>query len=199
MKRIFFLCLFFALFLFQYHETNGQTTLINGTTVGGFESGSGFAANGWTVVNGAQTNMWYCITPGNPAAPFAGTNCAYISNTHPGGGSYAYTVTSASVVHFYRDVTIPAGEPYLNLQFRYKGQGESTYDYLRVFSVPTTVTPAAGTQLTTGQIGANYYNLVGTTWTLASINFCGTPGSTIRLVFSWRNDATVGTPPHSYR
>jgi hypothetical protein len=190
-KHIFFNLFFVLLFVFV---SQAQTILINGATTGGFEGGSGFAANGWTVVNGSETNRWYCVTPGNPATPFAGSNCAYISNTHPAGGSYAYTVNSASVVHFYRDVTIPAGEPYLNLQFRYKGQGESTYDFIRVFVVPTTTTPVAGTQLTAGQIGATYYNLV-SSWTTANINFCGTPGSTIRLVFSWRNDNSLGTQP----
>lgn len=192
-KKIFSLIKFTIVFVSLIFNLKSQTVLINSATQGGFESGSGFAINGWVVVNGTQTNKWFCNTPGNPATPFAGSNCAYISN-NASGTTYNYAINNASVVHFYRDVTIPAGEPYLNLQFRYKGQGESSFDYIQVFSIPTTTTPVAGTELTSGQIGSTYYNLTGA-WTLANINFCGTPGTTIRLVFSWRNDGSVGTQP----
>lgn len=168
------------------------TVLIDPATQGGFESGSSFAANGWTEVNGAQTNKWWSKTPGNPATPFAGSNCAYVSD-HATGNTYNYNTSNTSVVHFYRDITIPAGEPYLTLSFYYKGQGESSYDYIRVYNVSTGVTPVAGTQIGSGQIGGDY-NQVGS-WTLVTQTFCATPGTTIRLVFSWINDGSVGTQP----
>lgn len=116
---------------------------------GGFESGTTFTANGWTVVNGSQTNQWYVGT----AAVFAGTRAAYISNT--GGGTNNYDINASSVVHFYRDITIPANST-VNLSFNWRGYGESGYDYLRVFVVPTTTTPTAGTQLTSGQVGGDF-------------------------------------------
>lgn len=189
MKRIVGL---FVLYLFVRSSVFAQTTLINPATQGGFESGNTFAANGWTVVNGTQTNRWFCNTP-NPATPFAGTRCAYISN-NASGTTYNYSITNSSVVHFYRDITIPAGEPYLTLSFRWKGQAESCCDYIRVHNVSTATTPVAGSLLSTGQLSGNLNN-VGSTWTLATFNICATPGTTIRLVFSWINDGSIGTQP----
>lgn len=187
MRKVFIYFLFISVTINHVFAT----VLINPATQGGFEAGTSFAANGWTEVNGAQTNKWWSKTPGNPATPFAGTNCAYVSD-HATGNTYNYNIGNTSVVHFYRDITIPAGEPYLSFSFYYKGQGESSYDYIRVYNVSTGVTPVAGTQVGSGQIGGDY-NLVGSNWTLVSQTFCATPGTTIRLVFSWINDGSVGT------
>lgn len=83
--------------------TNTQAQLlVDPAGAGGFESGTSFAANGWTVVNGSQTNQWHV----GIAAVFAGTRAAYISNT--GGTSNNYDIGASSVVHFYRDITVPA-------------------------------------------------------------------------------------------
>ena len=167
-----------------------QTTLINPIGPGGFQVGANFPANGWNVVNGAQTNQWFCNTP-NPAAPFAGTNCAYISNNAT-GTTYNYNNASASVVHFYRDIWFPPGEIYINLSFKWKGTGESSFDYLQVFLVPTTTIPIAGTQLVTGQLGTNL-NLQAA-WQTANFTLpcVGVAGTTQRLVFTWRNDGSLG-------
>ncbi|MFN3918366.1 MAG: T9SS type A sorting domain-containing protein [Flavobacteriales bacterium] len=185
--------IYISLFITGWFGLPAQTVLINPATVGGFEGGSGFAANGWVEVNGAQTNRWYCVTPANPAIPFAGNNCAYISNNHPGGTTYNYNVSNTSVVHFYRDYTIPAGEPYITLTFYIKVQGEGCCDYLRVYDTPTTFTPVVGTLPASGQIGS--YNMLGTGWVQQTIQICGTPGQTRRLIFSWRNDNSIGTQP----
>lgn len=169
----------------------GQTTIINPSGDGGFETGASFGANGWTVVNNA-TNAWYV---GTAPTGYSGARCAYISNNS--GTSHAYTITTAQVSHFYRNVTFPAGETDITLTFNWKGYGESTYDYLQVFIVPTTTTPVAGTQLTTGQIGSTYYNLQ-SNWQTATITIPSSyAGTTQRLVFSWRNDASAGTQPPS--
>lgn len=167
-----------------------QTTLINPAAGGGFESGATFAANGWTEVQagGGAANKWFVGT----ATTFAGTRSAYISNN--GGTSNAYTNTQARTQHFYQDVTFPAGEPYVTLSFRWKGDGESCCDYMQVFLVPTTTTPVAGASLATGQIGGNYN--VQTAWQTATISLpCNVAGTTQRLVFSWRCDGSVGNNP----
>lgn len=182
-KHILLSCLLFT-FVLGY----AQTTLVNPTTNGGFESGATFGANGWTVVNGG-TNQWYV---GGTGAPFAGARHAYISNT--GGTTYNYDIDASSVVHFYRDIAFPAGETNIQLSFRWKSQGEGGYDYLQVFLVPTTTTPVAGTMLTTGQIGGNL-NLQ-SAYQLANFTLpCSAAGTTMRLVFSWRNDGSIGTQP----
>ncbi|MCS7029208.1 MAG: hypothetical protein NZ519_10650, partial [Bacteroidia bacterium] len=179
---------FIACFCFILGLSYTQTTLVDPTAEGGFELGPTFAANGWTVVNGG-TNEWYV---GAVGVPFAGTRCAYISNT--GGATYNYDVNSSSVVHFYRDISFPAAEPNIQLSFRWKGQGEGGFDYIRVYLVPISVTPVAGILLSSGQIGGNF-NLQGT-YQLATLNLpCSAAGTTMRLVFSWRNDGSIGTQP----
>src|SRR5688572_4632724 len=106
-----------------------QTTLIAPAGNGGFETGTTFAANGWTVVNTppAQTNQWYC---GNGATGFTGARCAYIGT---GANNNNYNIGAASVVHFYRDIAFPAGQPNISLTFNWKGYGEGAYDFIKVF------------------------------------------------------------------
>lgn len=171
-----------------YATGYAQTTLISPTAGGGFESGTSFAANGWTVVNGTQINQWHV---GTAATGFTGARCAYIGTAVTNN---TYNVSSTSVVHFYRDVTFPAGQPSVTLSFSWKGYGESGYDYMRVYLVPTSTTPVAGTMLVTGQIGVDY-NLT-SAWQTATLSLpCNLAGTTMRLVFSWRNDASIGTNP----
>jgi len=156
------------------------TTLIDPSTNGGFESGSDFTTNGWTVVNGT-TNMLYI---GNAPVVYAGANCAFSgtgSTTWAGAGS-------ANVNHFYRSVGFPAGETTITLKFRYKITGsDATYDYLKIWV--TSSTPVAGTQLTSTQIGGTYD--AATSWTEVILTIPSSyAGTTNNLVFSWRTDGT---------
>lgn len=84
------------------------------------------------------------------------------------------------------------------MKFSWKGGGEGTtilYDYLRVYVVPTTTVPVAGTQLTTGQVGTSY--LLQADWQDVTLELDNATyaGQTWRLVFSWRNDLSLGTQP----
>ena len=152
-----------------------------------------FASNTFTFVNGTQTNKWaYGSAAGNVA------NAIYVSND--GGTTNAYTITSLSVVHAYRDIIIPSGATLAQFSFQWKANGESSYDYLRVWLVPTSFTPTAGTQTTAGsgriQVGANFNQQ--TTWQTYSnsaLNVSTFAGQTMRLVFEWRNDGSGGSQP----
>jgi len=142
----------------------------------------------WTIVNGTETNKWFVGT-----VPAYEGNSAYISKD--GGTTYEYNNGSTSVVHLYRDIEFIAGALEYNLSFMLKCGGESIWDGLKVFLVDTSTIPAAGTQLTTGQIGNPWYNLT-TDWTAKTITIGNAvAGSTKRLVFSWRNDSSGGTQP----
>ena len=169
------------------------TLLIDPDGDGGFENGATFAANGWTVVNGAQTNQWFVGALGADT----GSNGAYVSND--GGTTNAYSVNSTSIVHFYRDITIPTGTAFLELTFRVRVQGEGTftpYDYLRVNTATTAQTPVAGT-LPPGTILENV-NLEGANFVTVTINLTQAgivTSSDIRLIFSWVNDGSIGTQP----
>ncbi len=174
-----------------FYHANSQTTLIDNTVStspnGSFQNGTNtFAANGWTVANGA-TNQWFVGTQSS----CVGTKGAYIGTA---SGNNNYTATVFDVSHFYRDVIFPAGEPNITLSFKWKAQGESCCDYLQVFLVPTSTTPVGGTQLFAGQIGSNLNLNVGCPTVTFSLP-CATAGTTQRLVFSWKNDASIGTNP----
>jgi hypothetical protein len=170
----------------------GQTTIIDPAVStnpnGSFENATSTpAANGWTTVNDAR-NKWIV----NSATAFAGTNSIYITTNT--GTTNDYNNGAARVSHFYRDVTFPAGETCITLSFNWSGVGETCCDHLKVYLVPTTTTPVAGTELGSGQIGGTYNQQA--TWQTATISIpASNAGTTQRLVFSWRNDGSAGTNP----
>jgi len=174
-----------------------QTILVDGTGDGSFEGGTECAANtytvnGWTIVNGTQTNRWAVNTG---AGATHGSQAIYITNNC--GGSpppHNYNVDATSVVHFYRDITVPAGEPYLTISFSLIVQGEGCCDYLDVFIAPTSVTPAAGTQVSATYRVARY-NLQSSTWVSRTVQLCALDPGPVRVIFSWRNDFSLGTQP----
>lgn len=144
----------------------------------------------WSFVNGNLTNKWHHGT----ATAFSGTKSIYISNDN--GLSNAYTTSSASTVHFYRDVTIPNVSNPVFMEFAWKNMGESSqyYDYIKVYMIGTGQYPIAGTQLTATLLGGPYNNQ--NSWQIASIQIPDSvKGTTRRFVFSWYNDASIGTQP----
>jgi len=160
------------------------TVLISPATDGGFEAGFGT----WTVVNGATGNKWFT---GTAAGASAGTNAAF-------AGSSAATYTDGvaqtiSVVNFiYKDIAFPALESSITLTFDYKQPSlDATFDYMKVFLVPTATTPVAGTLLVSGQIGLTEYPVVAQpAFGSFSVTVpASAAGTTQRLVFEWKNDA----------
>ena len=71
-------------FLFVFSYAHAQTTLINPSGDGGFETGNSFALNGWTAVIAGQTNQWFC---GTGATGYTGTRCAHVG-TAAGNNNY---------------------------------------------------------------------------------------------------------------
>ncbi len=140
----------------------------------------------WTIVNGAAVNKWIL----GSATSNGGTKSMYVNNTGT-NNNYAHT---ASVVHFYKDITLPTGMT-TSLAFDWKADGESCCDYLYVSLVPTTYTPTEGTAIPGTYILGNYKFNVQTTWQTFNYNLPSCGGTTMRLVFTWRNDGSVGTQP----
>jgi hypothetical protein len=192
MKRTFTLLnllgIFMTLFIVQ---TNAQV-LVSPTGDGGFETGSTFAANGWTVVNGTQTNQWYV----GPVGQNGGTNGAYVSKD--GGVTNTYNEGVAQATHFYRDVTIPAGQTIMSISFDFRGIGEvstsglTIYDYVSVSVVPTTTVPVAGTALPVANRLGQFYGKTAYSATTVGVAVAG--GTTVRVVFSWVNDGSDPIP-----
>ncbi|MFL9837854.1 fibronectin type III domain-containing protein [Flavobacterium sp. ST-75] len=150
------------------------------------------AVSGWTLSNGTSTNKWII---GN-AVNNGGTQSLYITNDD--GVSNAYTNSSTTVVHAYRDIQMPATIDALTLSFDWRADGESTYDYLRVWLVPATFNPTQGTLInnTNGvQIGGNHNQNATFTTEEYYVNASAYAGQVMRLVFEWRNDGSGGTNP----
>src|SRR5690606_16299287 len=148
----------------------------------------------WTLVNGTQTNKWVV----GEATNNGGTHSLYISNDD--GVSNSYTNTSSSVVHAYRDIQLPVDVESVLLSFDWKGQAEPSCDYIRVWVIPPTVTPTAGTQLTVAnsggvQFGGNYNSQTNWTNQWFEIPASEYAGQIVRLVFEWRNDISLGSAP----
>jgi hypothetical protein len=198
--------LLLGIFLLVQQTTLSAQTLINPAQEGGFQVGTTFASNGWTVANGARNTRWFV---GTAATGFTDRS-AYISNN--GGANNQYTNDSASVVHFYRDVTFPAGVSTFTLSFNWKADGEtSSFDAIIVSLAPTSYTPTASSvSLGTGVLPApanmlggmsapqlwNAASVQTATYTMksADIGNCSGP-VTRRLIFTWKNDASLGDNP----
>lgn len=193
------------------------TVLIDPAGSGGFEAGSDFLSNGWTVVNGEATatqNQWYLGT--SAIAGIGSGNLAYITNnTAASPCPYAYTNSGPMyTVHFYKDIEFPAGETDIKLSFTYKGIGETSAarDGLQVSLAPTTITPAASATapatstvssvIVSGAtiIGSTlYYNKsVATTENIvipaATVGNSST-NTTLRLMFTFRINSSLGSTP----
>lgn len=171
---------------------------------------SGFTQNSWTVVNNT-TNVWVV----GQAQNNGGTSSAYISDD--GGTTASYTINVANVSHFYKDFTFNSSLNRVYLEFDWKCQGENAagatqYDYGAVVITTTGTTPVAGTEVSTtqatgggnGRIGANdnlgkfnlnYGTNPGTTWNTERIDLTDYIGQTKRIVFTWKNDGSVGADP----
>jgi len=176
-----------------------QTTIISPTGDGGFETGATFGTNNWTNNAPANTsrNQWEV---GTGATGYTGLRAGYITNS-AGTSTHAYSLGTARVAHFHRDITIPAGQTQIILTFNWKGVGEST-DKLSVWVVPTTVTPAYGTAITasgtapTGNVKISGDLYGQSAWNSASYNLPSNyAGTTVRIVFEWVNDGSGGTQP----
>ncbi len=152
------------------------------------------ATNGFTLENGTQNNQWAVASTGGNGPTSPGTRAAYISNDF--GASNAYNITSASTVHLYRDVVLPAGQAAMQLSFDWRGVGEGTSDYLLVQVAPTTFAPVAGTvPATTSATVLAQLNVQASYTRTTLVLPASLAGTTQRLIFTWTNNAFGGTQP----
>jgi hypothetical protein len=164
-------------------QIKAQITLINPTGDGGFETGTTFAANSWSVAQSAVNRAWYV---GTAQAGYSGAREAHIGNSATNLGAN----NSIRVVHLYRNVAIPAGASNIVLSFKYKQPvADNTYDYMQVFMNGNT--PVNGTAQTSGLIAtldpvldADYANFTAVTYTLSN----SVAGATNKLIFTFNSD-----------
>ena len=115
--------------------------------------------------------------------------------------SNAYTPSGSQVSHIYKDFTIPAGTTEIGVSFDWRCVGETTaFDRMRVWAVPVSYQPVAGTQITgaTGRVQLGRENYNGNSAFLNEIivfDASAFAGQTMRLVFEWRQDGSGGNQP----
>ena len=164
----------------------------------GFDDDAEFA--NWTIqgINSGQPNYW---TIGMTEQGEANLNSLFITTE---GGGYSYTNSSTSAVYAYCRLEFPERLNY-NIAFDWQCDGESTYDYLRAFLVPTSANPdfSAGTEIANGHtetpdgwidINNGRMNQAGREWMHADKTMIIEPGL-YYLVFYWRNDDGAGDNP----
>ncbi len=178
----------------------GASLLINPYGDGGFETGNTLALNNWQVVN-SGTNAW---TVGTLPTGFTNRS-AYISND--GGTSWAFTNSSITASHIYKDITFPPGETEITLSFNWKALGEaSSWDAIIVYYCPTSVTPVTSSPTSTGNaatwtggspvaLGAQLWNQGTNTQTFTICLPPGFAGTTQRIVITWKSDTSGGSNP----
>ena len=139
----------------------------------------------WHFITDGQTNYW---TIGSGAGSSSYGNYAlYVTND---GANYSYNNSSASVIWAYFDATIIG----TTLSFDWKGNGEGSYDFMRVYLIPANMFPSAGsTNVPEGsvQIGSNFNGVSSWQTYTTDLSYSGD----YRLFFMWQNDGSAGDMP----
>ena len=165
----------------------------------------------WVLNNGSCTNYWTRGTVGGDDALFVTDN----------GTTPNYTITSTSVVAAQKLFTVGTSDS-ITITFDVQVQGESSFDYMKLFLAPASQQfPASTSAPTSGEYGYNSYSTnaydfygngygsqssyhyvmnmaSGTVHVVATMpnpNASPTSTSTALLVFAWKNDPSVGTQP----
>ena len=170
-------------------QVNAQTYGIDPTDDGGFENSGGLTGNGWTGVSGG-TNSWYS----GSAVQSAGSNGAFISNN---GSSWSYTNFISTITHFYKDIAIPSNATNIVFGYKWKGYQEPNYDWMNTYIGTSTTTVNSGGYPTGGgvqQMGNQHWGQ--SNWQTATYPLSNSlAGTTIRVIFTWRCDGSVGSEP----
>ena len=166
----------------------------------------------WVLNNGNCTNQWTKGTVDNTGALFVTDN----------GTTPNYNISATSMVAAQKLFTVGTADS-VTITFDVQVQGESSYDYMKLFLAPaTTQFPASTSTPSLTDYGYNTYStnaynfyahnyggesssypcilnqVSGTlhvTATMPNPNANPNANSTALLVFAWKNDGSVGTQP----
>ncbi len=156
---------------------------------------------GWSLINGACENAWVRGDAVDCDWYNVGSSHAlYISND--GGISHAYTVNSQAMVYAAKLFDFDKAGTY-TVEYDWRANGESNYDFLRVALVPASVELAAAS---TAPAGFGYSSLpadwialdegsklnLNDEWSNKSVEVELEP-ALYYIVFAWRNDNYTGT------
>ena len=150
----------------------------------------------WTIVNGTSPNRWH---RGTATATGAGTFSMYISADN--GVSYGSS-NSSVVVHFHREVTVPAGAENITLRFDHRSSNANA-GFLKIYLFPTTLAlpPSTPSYTFDGDQYPQYViwqpNKVTENWETLSLPIPASllAGQTKRLVFTYVQGGWASSPP----
>ncbi|MBQ9473359.1 MAG: fibronectin type III domain-containing protein [Bacteroidales bacterium] len=167
----------------------------------GFENSAD--TTGWVLLGNSHTNHWAIGT----AEHSAGSHALYISSDN--GATATYSPYDTSYVYAYYQFTLQSAAA-LEISFNWKCYGETNYDYLWAFLVPSsaTLTPgllpdgtsdnysfATSPMLPSGWVDVSNGKLnLSNSWENFFVTTNVSAG-TWRLVFMWCNDGSVGSSP----
>lgn len=192
-----------------YSTEVSATTLMMGQALPYFTD---FSEGGWILNNSTSTNKWAMGTPSN-----IDRSALFVTND---GTSAGYTLNAQCGVSAEKLFEVPA-QPTVHVEFDVECQGESNYDFLKVFLAPSTneypasvgSTPSYATsaysnyafnfsayasQSNHSYASSNPYKFNLTKGVVHIVMDVTNPtpnGGQAKLVFVWRNDNGAGTQP----
>lgn len=141
----------------------------------------------WTMQNGNAENQWEI---GN-ATGYDDGSALYVSNDN--GISCAYSDSLASTVWAYRDILFDDGYTHYQLSFDFKGMGQGTTDYMKVFVGAPAIPEGTSAPIGAVQIGGTFSNA--SDWTHYTFSLDSSYTGVQRLYFLWTNNNSAGTQP----
>jgi len=138
----------------------------------------------WHVAN--DNNNYFIV--GTDASYNGGSYGAYITTD---GTTASYNANNSDVSHFCKDIIIPTATK-VELDFYYKSIGEEYYDFGKIYAMPTTEDVIVGRLPDAQYLISNELNNQ-SSWKKEVLDLSAWQGQTVRLVFSWKNDSSVGT------
>ena len=153
----------------------------------------------WSLINGEQESKWCLGTvAGNTSG---GTKSLYISNDN--GLTHAYG-TKTSIVYALQTFDFATVGVY-EISFDWKCKGESSFDLMRVFLVPSSIRPEAGNaygmSASTNTIPNGWRDIGGgilnqnDTWSRKTVEFAIEQPTIYHLVVFWKNDDLIYNQP----
>lgn len=158
----------------------------------------------WELENGEQTNRWSFGT----ATHSTGDNVSALYISTDNGSTHSYD--QHQITHSYAYRPFRMTHTSYRIQYDWYAEGETGYDFLRVFLVPASVTftpgtNPSGTQLTTTfstAVPEGWIALDGgqalarsNTWQTYQADFEIPQAGDYNLLFYWLNDGSGGTQP----
>lgn len=175
-----------------------------------------FDRNNWTFINGEQLNKFIIDTPANENNIEYEDGKLFISNSNGAPFSASYATNSITNAYAYKNITLPPDITTAKVAFKWMANGESSFDYGRFYIFPESEdlpTTATLINATTNISNAIYQGKIGTSYLFNNFSNAGSfnnnakifrdntvdlrqyAGQTVRVIFYWRNDGSIGTNP----